>query len=327
MPVRPVAILISDIHFNLSTLPLAAKSLRMAILRARSLGVRLIVCGDTNDSKAILRGEVANTLIAIMKEAGDFASSIYFLVGNHDRLNERAEEHSLNFLRPYATVVDTPTSLHGFNFIPYQSSGEAFLEAIKRFKKGSLVIAHQGFLGASMGEYVTDKTSVDPAKVKDWTVVTGHYHRHQTIGTVTYIGSPYTITFAEAGDGPKGFQILYADNLLELVPLRLRKHITVERDVADVFEPIHNLDSEDLLWLKVRGPASALDAIDKKKLGAALLGHQNFKLDKIYNDSVALVGKEAELSHEDTLDLLIDMLDESAELRTALKTLWRDICS
>jgi hypothetical protein len=103
---------------------------------------------------------------------------------------------------------------------------------------------HQGFKGAFMGEYVVDKTSIDPSEVADYNVITGHYHRRQKIGTVQYIGTPYTITFAEAHDPEKGYQLLLEDGSLRFVPLNLRRHIIVERSCGNVLDPIPERDAK-----------------------------------------------------------------------------------
>ena len=59
----PTAVLISDVHYSLQTLPLADKVMRMAIDKANSLGVPLIVAGDLHDTKANMRAECVNAMI------------------------------------------------------------------------------------------------------------------------------------------------------------------------------------------------------------------------------------------------------------------------
>ena len=53
-PRSPIAVLISDIHYNINTLPVADAALRQAIAKANELDVVLIVTGDLHDTKANL---------------------------------------------------------------------------------------------------------------------------------------------------------------------------------------------------------------------------------------------------------------------------------
>ena len=326
----PKAILLSDIHFNVHTVKLASEALKAALSDAESKNIPLIIAGDLLDTKAIIRAECANAIISIVENA---KTEILMLVSNHDMINEKSKEHSLNFLRPYATVIDTVSEHKKLWFIPYQSTADDFREALKLIPPFKTIIAHQGLNGAFMGEYTIDKSSIDPKELRQYRVILGHYHRAQTLGDKTnkrglglcsYIGSPYTISFAEANDGPKGYQILYVDGSLEQVPLNLRKHVVVERDYTQIYDPIPNLNKDDLLWIKVRGPASELDTLDKKEIGKVHLGHESFKLDKIYTDSAKQTLEEVEtMKNEDVIDSLIENSPETKTQKVYLRKLWR----
>ena len=78
---NPRAVLISDVHYNLQTLPLADAAMRQAIQKANELQVPLIVAGDLHDTKANLRGECIN---AMLETFNTCEQDIYFLIGNHD---------------------------------------------------------------------------------------------------------------------------------------------------------------------------------------------------------------------------------------------------
>jgi DNA repair exonuclease SbcCD nuclease subunit len=350
---NPIAVVISDIHFNINTLALASAALKAALSRAELLNIPLIIAGDLNDTKAIIRGEVANALIKILSTA---RVPVYILVGNHDLLNERGTEHGLNFLAPYAKIIDKITQ-PGINrggkhtyLIPYQSDSQKIIDFIDSgIPKDSILIMHQGFLGAAMGDYIQDRSSLSPMLFKDLTVISGHYHRHQTItstnevklsldhqnkmrpcgtGTITYIGSPYTITFGEANDGPKGFLILNADGSFQREILNLRKHQIIEFHI-DNLEDVDLLDQvnpHDLVWLKIRGSLSQLSKINKKDLGAKLLGHSNFKLDLIATESNKTEVKRTDsLTDSQLLDNIVDNIKDTQEQKSYLKELWREL--
>jgi DNA repair exonuclease SbcCD nuclease subunit len=336
---QPVAIIISDVHFNQHTVNLAGEALAQAIKWANDTGLPLVIAGDLNDTKAIIRAECLNRILDELSRA---QTRVYVLVGNHDRINEKAEAHSLEFLKqvPGVEVIDEPTEVSELSayLIPYQHDTEHLRAILAEIPAGSTLIMHQGIRGAFMGEYVVDKSSIEPEALAPFRVISGHYHRAQTIitdgkkhdmdfqvGTFTYIGTPYSITHAEANDGPKGFRIM-REKTLSLIPCGLRKHVKIQRRVEDVLDPIEGLHSDDLLWLQVSGPASQLEKLSKKEIGEALIGHQNFKLDLIY-DSVELMSAEqvSSLTDEQLLDKIIADSEETPEQKEFLQKLWREI--
>lgn len=323
--VKPIAVCISDIHFNINTLPLASAALKSALRRSEYLGVPLVIAGDLNDTKAIIRAEVANAIISIIKDA---RTMIYVLVGNHDRINEKSIDHGLNYLEPYANIVDLATYLtSNIGLIPYSSDPKLVLEYFK-LNKPKILIMHQGFMGAQMGDYIQDKTSIDPELVKDYTVISGHYHRHQTLGTVTYIGSPYTITYGEANDGPKGFLILNEDGSFTRQILNLRKHIILNRDMQTMNDPVEGYNEGDLVWLKLSGPKVELDQLNKTELGLKLFGHSNFKLDLIPIEESNQ--KQVKVQNQQDWEILNSIIDASSHdnfIKEQLKALYKELNS
>lgn len=324
---KPKFVIISDIHFNVNTLDLASESLRLAIEKAAILGIPLVIAGDLNDTKAIIRAEVANRLITLIK---DCPIQVYVLIGNHDLINEKGSEHSLHFLAKYVRLVDSPGYFDelGAYLIPYQSTTEALESIVNSIPPGTLTIMHQGVLGAFMGEYIIDKSSISSDKLSHLTVYSGHYHRHQKVDTVTFIGTPYSVTYAEANDGPKGFVIIYDNNSFEQIPTNLRKHVIVTRSIDELSLPISDLNINDLLWLKVTGPKSELSKLNRNNVKNALGIQGSFKLDLIYEDSLAFTSTDdsSDGSHQYTiLDQLIDNLKESDSYKKSLKELWREL--
>lgn len=335
-------VLISDIHFSVPTLELASNALGQAIEHAKRLHIPLVIAGDLLDSKAIIRGECANRLIELLSAPREIR--VLILVGNHDLLNEKGLAHSLNFLRPYCEVIDTPVfddQVCAWLF-PYFSDAQELLKWIKITPNHYPIIMHQGVMGAEMGAYVIDKTSLPKAVFANHRVISGHYHKAQNIecgkpgkeyiGIFSYIGSPYTITYAEANDGPKGFRVLHEDGSLESVSTNLRKHVIInsEFDKYGVGEDCLKYTSlkvfpDDLLWLKITGPQSELEKINKKELGMRLFGHSNFKLDKIPTETIQVKDTNVNLMDYQLLDNIINNKSESDQYKVQLKKLWREL--
>lgn len=322
---KPIAVLISDVHYSLKTFQIADVCFRQAIDKAADLNVPLIDCGDLVNDKANLRAEYVNTLIKTFNYALEKNVRIYALIGNHSLIHEKANDHVLHFLAPYCTVVSTPVSVDGFNFIPYQNDSKNFITAIKKFKKGSIVIGHQGTVGGFLGDYVKDSSAFNPDQVKDYKVFLGHYHRHYTLGTTVSIGNPYSLTFGEAEDGPKGFLILNEDGSFDRVYTNQRKHIKLERTLETALETIPAFNRNDFLWLQVTGPASELAKLNKNTVGNVLGIGANFKLDKLPIEITKLEAPKAQRTDVQVIDLLIDQSDESANQKEYMKSYAREL--
>lgn len=323
----PLVVLISDVHYSLSTLELADTAFRKAIDKAAELGVGLIDCGDLTNDKAILRGEVVNRMIETFQYAEDQNIGVTCLVGNHSLINEKGRAHSLEFLRPYSNIVDSATDLSVFRFIPYCSTTEEFASKLWPVGPSQLIITHQGVIGGNPGHYIQDHSAVSSKVFEGRRSMGGHYHNHHTVGNHTFVGNPYTLTFAEASDHLKGFCVLYDDGSLEHIPTNLRKHIVVERILENRAEPIPNYNPGDLLWFKLAGDRLSLDQITRESLAKELGISESFKFDKIPLDSKVVDMDQTKVQTEsELLDKLIDSSPGLSDTdNAALKTLYREV--
>lgn len=320
---KPVAVLIGDIHFTVPTLELATKALVQAKEKAIQLTVPLVINGDTLDTKAVIRAECANRLIEILD---DSEVNTYVNIGNHDRLSEKSKEHSLNFLRPFTSIIEYPIDLNFASIIPYQNDPQEFKNILDSHIEGHIIICHQGVVGANLGHYIQDNSAVAKEMFKGKRVILSHYHRRQNIGkNISYLGNPYSLSFGEAADGDKGFSILNDDGSLTFVPTNLRKHVILDLVAGQKIEDPDNFyGPEDLLWCKIKGKASELVKIKKKDIAKMLGRDMNFKLDLIVEEESRAV-IEKPLSDIDTLDKLIDELGESTTHKTLLKSMSREL--
>lgn len=318
------AVLISDVHFNLKNLSLSSFAVESALQFAEKNHIPLIIAGDLHDTKALLRGEVVKAMIDIFR---DRLVPVYALTGNHDRIHEKEAAHSLEFLRPYVTLIDKSKydNVLKIRFIPYQSDIDSFVSIVKdQCHPGDLVVMHQGVCGANMGDYIVDKSAIPIENLSGLVVFSGHYHKHQTVKNVTYIGNPYTMSFGEAEDGEKGFLVLNEDGSFVRHPLPLRRHYILSLDASkmDIVLP-DKFSSSDLLWLKIKGSASQLAKIKKQDIQHQI-GYMNFKMDKIRIDEPTFESNSKK-TDEEVLDALIDNTPESEDGKAYLKKLWREV--
>lgn len=330
---KPIAVLISDVHYNQKTLELANASMRQAISKANSLNVPLIVAGDLHDTKANLRAECVNAMIETFKLAKE---KPYVIIGNHDRINEKAASHALSFLSAYTTLITSPCTFPSsprLLLLPYSNDPGQFQHWIRQYQEGSTIICHQGVEGSNMGDYIQDKSAIKPEDVAGRRVISGHYHARQTIllpdgGTWDYIGNPYTLGFGEANDPEKGYQILMEDGRLRHTPTRLPAHVVLEFNAKeDEFRHSSKLSSNDKLWVKVRGTANALSAFNKIEVANRLGITQPFRLDLIPDEvETTQIEHTPTQSGPEILDALIDSLTNTGDdQKERLKSLWKDL--
>ncbi len=337
---KPIAVLGADIHYSISTLPLADAATRLMVAKANELNVPLIVAGDLHDTKSFHRAECQEAMLRTFSEA---KHDPIILVGNHCRRNEKSPQHALHFLAGVSHIISSPVTWSSgaltATMIPYQHDQEDFKTAINQ--GNPLVICHQGIIGADMGHYVQDKSAITKDDVSGYRVLSGHYHKRQdikcgrprkgTVGLFSFIGNPYSLTFGEAKDPEKGFQILMDNGTLEFVPTKLRKHVVADETVADFLDGcgqsfIQHVRAQDLLWLKLRGTSAELATLDKADV-SRMLGLENFRYDPIRTD----VGTEAKItpkmSVSEAMDSVIDGSPDKDEQKVALKRLYRELMS
>lgn len=333
---KPIAVLISDVHYNLQTLEVADAAMRQAILKANTLNVPLVDLGDLTDNKANLRAEVVNRLLETFKLV---KIKPYLLVGNHSKINEKSKDNALNFLSHLATIVSepyVPTNIIINNcfptMIPYQYDQSIF----SSIKDGKQVVwlLHQGIIGSNSGDYIQDNSALSKTLTSGRRVISGHYHQRQDIqlpdnGVWSYCGNPYTLTFGEANDPEKGFQILMEDGSLEFVPTNLRKHVIT--DITIGFNSTdYSFSSEyrpgDILKVRVKGTKERLHGMTKQTV-CVLLSLPidiHFTLEMIPIDIHTKTVDEAQ-SQPEVIDSLIDTLDSSKEQKKRLKNMWRQM--
>lgn len=328
-----LAVLISDIHFNLKTVDIASVALQQAYDYANDADLPLIIAGDLHDTKANVRGECINAINKILEPG---MVDTYIIVGNHDLINEKSNENSLGFIKNATIVNYSHRMFNPIQLIAYQSNVETFKMLVNSTPKNRIIICHQGLIGTEAGEYFHDKSAIDMAELPDRRIISGHYHTRQTIelpngGFWDYIGNPYTLTFGEAKDPEKGFQVLYSDGSLEFIPTNLRKHIVIDipYDKIDIqLEDYAMLTPANLVWVKIRGPKEELVKLNKQEVGSELGLHIPFKLELI-SDKVET--KQFTTQTKDQSKLFDEVIQNQSGItndkKKTLKKLWKHYAS
>lgn len=331
---KPIAVLISDIHFNLATLERAKAALNQAVDKANNLNVPLIIAGDMHDTKANLRAECVTAILDCLDNLKGQLNT-FVLIGNHDKLNEKSEGHALTFLQTIdrVIVVDKPRYLPDLNItlIPYQYDMGFLIQRVK-LAAGKVIIMHQGLTGSASGEYIQDKTALSPQDVAGKRIISGHYHTRQKMtlpdgGVWDFIGNPYTLNYGEAEDPDKGFQILFDDGRLEFVPTNLPNHVKITLDLETGSVTQTNFAKcEDFVKVLVRGPSDLLSTVTKKQVGDKLsINDIPFQLELEPTEITQENTVYTAVSSPELMDQVIEGSDMDKDRKERIKLLWRTL--
>ena len=189
---------------------------------------------------------------------------------------------------------------------------------------------HQGRKESNSGDYIQDPSAIEAQDVAGHRIVSGHYHARQCYpdengGIWDFIGSPYTVTFGEANDPDKGFQILYSDGSLEFVPTNLRRHRIVDFHIDDIGSIFHM--TGDLIWVKIRGPADKLVRITKEQVKHDCELSESFRLELVHDEQTTQTPEQnlvQNLSQTQIFDSLIESLSNTTpEQKQRVRHLWK----
>lgn len=144
----------------------------------------------------------------------------WMLVGNHDTYykNTNVVNSPSMLLQNYhnITVVNTPTHVDfesvKFLMVPWicDENREKVYEVLER-STANVVVGHFEFDGFEMYRGIPHHGTIQSNIVKNFEMVlSGHFHHRSTSGNVTYVGTPYEMSWSDYDD-PKGFHVYNTD--------------------------------------------------------------------------------------------------------------------
>lgn len=215
----------------------------------------VIMLGDTFDRRKY-------TNHATVKAAKDIYFSplkqrnikTYMLIGNHDTFYKNTNEvNTIDLmLSEYDNIVSisSPETIDvdgtKIAMIPWMCA-DNYAECLSEMKstEAELCMGHFEIVGFEMyrGQECHEGLSSETFKKFDM-VFTGHYHHRSTRGNITYLGTPYELTWQDYND-PKGFHIFDTETReLTFHQNPYSMFVRIEYDDKDK-EPI-DLDALDL---------------------------------------------------------------------------------
>lgn len=266
---------------------------------------------------------------------------MWALVGNHDTYHKNTNDVNSPelLLRDYDSIrpINEPTTLtfddKDVLLVPWlcDDNKEEIAQAIKD-TKADVVLGHFELKGFEMHRGAICEDGMATDIFGDKIVLSGHFHHKSTIGKVTYLGTPYQMTWSDHGD-VKGFHILDTDTLeLEFVP---NPHVMFHKIHYDdtTFESVADIGKLDLSHTKnayvkviVRSKENAtwfdvfIDKLEKAGAADVQVVEDHFNLNLEDDDEII---NEA----EDTLTILnkyVDQLNVQGD-RKQLDNLIRDL--
>jgi DNA repair exonuclease SbcCD nuclease subunit len=327
-----MTVVFSDLHLEAKSADVALECLRRVAVVAEQHGDDHIVCnGDFHMARHLLPARLlldARDIVIGWRKHGIKRAD--FVVGNHDFVDTSGRNALELFdgLESFVHVHTQPTwTDYGF-MLPYRHTNDEIRRALEGAAADSpssppTLFGHMGVLGAQMNSLQRDETGFPAEELLSFgfkRVVLGHYHRHGPVMKgVTYVGSPYQVSYAEAGQ-PKGVCRLH-NNVLTHTPWRIGpQHHKVVFD-ADNPTPLAMpiVEPGDKLWVVVKGQmARTAQAAVQEALKSAGIEPARIDVDYQPEERAARIEVRAEESKAQTALRFVETQDVDPALRAQL---------
>ena len=212
------AAVFTDIHFGLksnSTLHNedCLNFVKWATSKAREEGCETcIFTGDWHNNRASINILTLGYSLRALEHLNDNFETVFFIPGNHDLYyRDKRDVQSVEWAKhlPNIKIVNDWFTSGDVTIAPWLVGDDH-----KRLKKlsGKYMFGHFELPGYLMNAMVAmpDHGEVDPKNdLKGFEhVYSGHFHKRQTKGNITYLGNCFPHNYADAGDDDRGLMVL-----------------------------------------------------------------------------------------------------------------------
>lgn len=214
----------------------------------------VIQLGDLFDRRKYINfrtlNEAKRIFFNLLEDAG---VTLYTLVGNHDiHFRESMDIVSTSLLlgeysnihvytEPATLTLDNTT----FDMIPWVcSENEAAVNTFIKSSKSDICCGHFEIEGFAMYRGIVAQGGMSVKTFDKYEQTwSGHYHTRSNKGSITYVGTPYELTWQDYND-TKGYHIFdTTDRSLTFVPNTNKTFVRLQYDDT---QKLHNLDDIDL---------------------------------------------------------------------------------
>ncbi|KAF7557919.1 hypothetical protein G7Z17_g291 [Cylindrodendrum hubeiense] len=242
-------LLLSDIHFKHRDLNRVRQTAEWIVSQASQHRVqRVVVCGDLLTSRTMQPTDVLSACYRFVGHLIDAVPRVNILLGNHDLAYRRdyqitaLEALNINRLSPYVSL-HSGIGHHEWDgrrvlLLPFREEQDELVNTIAAISPDeaskTVAFAHLAINKAITQRYVAGRPlTANPITYSGLTgpdrfaslarTFTGHFHSHQIItqkrsgdlqGSVTYLGSPLQLTWADLYDEQRGV-VLFDPETLE----------------------------------------------------------------------------------------------------------------
>lgn len=241
----------------------------------------LFVLGDVFNSRVSVNFMILQSVFDVFNKLSGLFSEIYVIAGNHDCYYlDNNSITSISFLGtiPGVTVIESPMELdiNGKKCLmfPWEHNPETAFEFIDG-NNSDYLFCHMEINGMKYANGQKIENNITHTLLSKYVhVYSGHIHKRQEHGNVTYVGTPYQIDLGDIHD-VKGFYILDKDF----------NEIFVENTVSPFFESINisKILENDVDTVKKMIDNAYVDVICNKEL------YNNFNL-RAFQDKLIELG-------------------------------------
>ena len=217
MPLFKKAACFTDIHFGMKSGSRIHNTdceefVKWFCKEAKAAGAETcIFLGDWHHNRATTDVSTMNYTVSNLERLNETFEKTYFMVGNHDLFyKDKREINSVEFMRLFPNIVPiTELFTEGdVTLLPWLVGEEwkGVKDIKSRYVFGRFELPY--FKMNAMVE-MPDHGELQPDHfVNQEYVFSGHFHKRQTKGNVTYIGNAFPHNYADAWDDERGMMFL-----------------------------------------------------------------------------------------------------------------------
>jgi len=175
--------------------------------------------GDWHEVRSAINVFTLKYSYEIATKVNDLGLPVYFIIGNHDLYHRNNRDiYSVVPFHEFSNfnIIDEPTVMEhigdGVLMCPYLFHEE--YPKLVEYNKIPMWVGHFEFKGFIVTGYnITMKTGPEHTNFdKPEHIISGHFHKRQQSGNVTYIGNAFPTSFADAGDTERGMMVFDHNN-------------------------------------------------------------------------------------------------------------------